>query len=191
MSVFADDECGTSGLWTSAQRLLGKLLPFAFTLSLAACVALPEHVKLARAQPEFSPNAFFSGRTVGEGTLKVLIAGTSHTHVVGQGHVEPNGTLVLVQRIERGDELPQTRTWRIRQAGDAQHYTGTLSTAEGPVTGEVDANRLHLRFVGDGGLDTEQWLYLQPGGQVALNRMVVHKFGLTVAVLDETIRKED
>lgn len=160
-------------------------------LPLAACVTPPEHAGLAQAQPEFSPSAFFTGRTVGEGTLRVLIAGTSHTHVVGHGQVEPDGTLVLVQRIERGDEPPQTRTWHIRQAGDAQHYTGTLSTAEGPVTGEVEANRLHLRFIADGGLDTEQWLYLQPGSQVALNRMVVRKFGLQVAVLEETIRKEE
>ena len=40
-----------------------------------------------------------------------------------------------------------------------------------------------------GGLHAQQWFYLQPGGQVALNRMVVTKFGLPVASLDETIRR--
>ena len=56
----------------------------------------------------------------------------------------------------------------------------------------MDGNRLHLRFTTtDGGLDAEQWLYLQPGGRVALNRMVLRKFGLPVATLDETIRKVD
>ena len=191
MRVLAEGECGTGRPRATARRLIGKLLVLAFALSLAACVALPEHAELARAQPGFLPNAFFSGRTVGEGTLKVLLAGTSHTHVVGQGHVEPDGTLVLVQRIERGDEPVQTRTWHLRRAEEPQHYTGTLSTAEGLVTGDVEANRLHLRFVADGGLDTEQWLYLQPGGRVALNKMEVRKFGLLLAVLEETIRKED
>ncbi len=144
-----------------------------------------------RDAPVFSPSAFFTGHTVGEGALKVLLAGTSHTHVEGTGHVEPDGTLVLQQQIERDGKPFQTRTWRLQQVGDAQHYTGTLTTAEGPVTGEVNANELHLRFTADGGLDTEQWLYLQPGGRVAINRMVVRKFGLPVAALEETIRKED
>ena len=40
-----------------------------------------------------------------------------------------------------------------------------------------------------GGLHAQQWLYLQPGGQVARNRMVVTKFGVPVASLDETITK--
>ena len=172
-------------------RFPRPLLASCLALSLAACVTTPEHAELARNTPTFSPTAFFTGRTVGEGSLRVLLAGTSHTHVEGTGHVEPDGTLVLEQRIERDGELFQTRTWRLRQAGDAQHYTGTLTTAEGPVTGEVNANELHLRFTADGGLDTEQWLYLQPGGRVAINRMVVRKFGLPVAELDETIRKMD
>lgn len=174
-----------------AQRPLRSLFPLTLAASLAACVALPEHAGLARAEPAFSPNAFFAGRTVGEATLKVVFSGASPVHVVGEGHVEPDGTLVLVQRIERGDEPAQTRTWRIHRVGDSQRYRGTLSTAEGPVTGDVEANRLHLRFVADGGLDTEQWLYLQPGGQIAWNRMVVRKFGLPLAVLEETIRKEN
>ncbi len=167
------------------------LLAACLILSLAACVTTPEHMEPVRDAPVFSPTAFFTGRTVGEGVLKVLLAGTSHTHVEGAGHVEPDGTLVLQQQIKRDGKPFQSRTWRLRQAGDAQHFTGTLTTAEGPVTGEVNASELHLRFTADGGLDTEQWLYLQPGGRIAINRMVVRKFGLPVAALDETIRKED
>ncbi len=172
-------------------RLRRTLLAAWLVLSLAACVTTPEHTELARDAPAFSPIGFFTGHTVGEGTLKVLLAGTSHTHVEGNGHVEPDGTLVLAQRIERDGKPFQTRAWRLWQAGDAQRYVGTLTTADGPVTGEVNANALHLRFTADGGLDTEQWLYLQPGGRVALNRMVVRKFGLPVAELEETIRKMD
>ncbi len=167
------------------------LLASCLTLSLNACVTTPEHARLARDAPTFSPIAFFTGRALGDGRLNVLFAGTSQMRVESAGRVEPDGTLVLDQRIERDGEPYQTRTWRLQQAGDAQHYTGTLTTAEGPVTGEVNANELHLRFTAEGGLDTEQWLYLQPGGRVALNRMIVRKFGLPVAALEETIRKED
>ena len=34
-----------------------------------------------------------------------------------------------------------------------------------------------------------QWLYLQPGGRTALNRMVVRKLGIAVVTPDETIRR--
>lgn len=166
------------------------LLLLCLCAPLGACVSPPDRTGLARPEPVFSPAAFFMGKTIGEGDLQVVLSGGSATHVVGEGSVSPHGTLVLVQRVQRGDEAPTTRTWRLRPVGQG-HYLGTLSSAESPVEGEVSGNELHLHFVADGGLDTEQWLYLQPGGRVALNRMVVRKFGLPVAALDETIRKTD
>ncbi|MGA1798861.1 hypothetical protein VH567_08780 [Sphingomonas sp. 4RDLI-65] len=35
----------------------------------------------------------------------------------------------------------------------------------------------------------DQWLTLSPDGQVAQNHLVVRKLGVTVATLDEIIRK--
>ena len=159
-------------------------------LSLTGCVSTPEHTHLSAPDPLFSPAEFFSGRTTGEGQLNIIFGAAEPIHVTGNGHVEADGTLVLVQRIQRGDDAPTIRTWRIRPAG-GERYSGTLTSAQGPVAGEVSGNRLHLRFTADGGLDTEQWLYLEPGGRAALNRMVVRKFGLPVAALEETIRKTD
>lgn len=157
-------------------------------LPLAACVSIPRHVDLARPGPIFSPGAFFSGRTEGKATLRIAVKGTAPVRVEGDGHVEPDGTLVLVQRVRQGDKPPTTRTWHIRSAGPGR-YTGTLTDATGPIAGDVTGNLLHLRFTMKGGLDTEQWLYLQPGEQVALNRMVVRKFGVAIASLSETITK--
>lgn len=54
---------------------------------------------------------------------------------------------------------------------------------------DVVGNSLHLRFHVKGGLSIEQWIYLQPGTDTALNRMVVRKIGLPVAALRETIRR--
>ena len=70
-------------------------------------------------------------------------------------------------------------------------YRGTLTEASGPVTGEVVGNRLTLAFPMRGGLRVRQWLYLQPGGQVARNRLVVTKLGVPVASLDEVITRLD
>lgn len=159
-----------------------------FTLLLGACVSTPRHADLARAEPVFSPAAFFTGRTTGEATLRIAFKGATPVRVEGEGHVDPDGTLVLVQHVRQGDKPVTTRSWHIRPAGPGR-YTGTLTDATGPITGDVTGNLLHLRFTMKGGLDTEQWLYLQPGGQVALNRMVVRKFGVTVAALSETIRR--
>lgn len=165
-----------------------KNTALAWTLLLGACVSTPRHPELARSEPIFSPSAFFTGRTVGEATLKIAVKGTTPVHVEGDGHVEPDGTLVLVQRVRQGDKPATTRTWHIRSAGQGR-YTGTLTDATGPIAGDVTGNLLHLRFTAKGGLDTEQWLYLQPGGQVALNRMVVRKFGVPIASLSETITR--
>ena len=159
-------------------------------LPLAACVSTPTHRALAEPAPVFSPQAFFAGRTIGKGTLKIDISGSKPTNVVGDGHVEPDGTLVLVQRVAEGTKPVRTRTWHIRPAGEG-HFSGTLSDAKGPISADVRGNRLHIRFTAKGGLDIEQWLYLQPGGQVAVNRMVVRKFGIPVASLDETITKQN
>jgi hypothetical protein len=70
-------------------------------------------------------------------------------------------------------------------------YTGTLSDADGPVTGLVTGNRLRLSFRMRGGMDVDQWLTLAPGGRWARNVLRVSKFGMTVATLDETIRKRN
>ena len=42
----------------------------------------------------------------------------------------------------------------------------------------------------EGRLPTDQWLTLAPDGQSAHNILIVRKFGVTVAVLDETIRRQ-
>ena len=110
--------------------------------------------------------------------------------VEGVGHVAPNGTFLLDQVVTRGARAPEKRQWRIRQAGPGR-YTGTLSDAAGPLAGDVRGNRLHLSYPMKGGMHAEQWIYLQPDGRTALNRMAITKFGITVARLDETIRKLD
>ena len=134
------------------------------------------------------PIRFFAGRTQGTGSLKIVLHSRQATLVTGVGVADGDRSIVLDQEVRRGDDSPTHRTWHLQALG-AGHYRGTLSDATGPVTGEVDGNRLHLRFAMKGGLQAQQWLYLQPGGQIARNRMVITKFGLSVASLDETITR--
>jgi hypothetical protein len=132
--------------------------------------------------------SFFEGRTESRGELRRLF---SKTHVIvtrGVGRIEPDNTLVLEQTVEETDTAPTKRVWRLREDRPG-HCTGTVSDGVGPVDGELTANQLHLTFALNGGLSVEQWLSLQPDGQSASNLLKIHKYGIHVATLEDTIRK--
>ena len=156
-------------------------------LFLAAFAPAPAPQVPSAAKP-FDAIRFFDGRTEGQGVLKVALRSPATIRVQSRGRVQTDGTLSVRQTVSEGDKPARTREWRIRELSPGR-YAGTLSDASGPVAGEAVGNRLHLRFRMKGGLDAEQWLTLAPGGRSAHNVMRVRKFGLTVASLDETIRK--
>jgi hypothetical protein len=167
------------------RHLAPSLLVVAF---LSACVG-SQPVASPASEPRFDAIAFFSGHTVGAGRLDKILSAPEETEVHGTGHLD-GGTLVLDQNVKEGDKPSKHRTWRLRQDAPGR-YSGTLTGASGPVTGEARGNRLHLSFTMKGGLPTEQWLTLSTDGLSAHNIMVVKKFGIRVAVLDEEIRKAD
>jgi hypothetical protein len=157
---------------------------------LAGCGASASSPELAASAPLFRAEQFFAGRTAGEGSLKIIFKDAQPIRVQGNGRTEADGSLVLDQVVHRGTRAPERRQWRIRPAG-ANRYSGTLSDATGPVQGEVSGNALHLSYPMKGVVQAEQWIYLQPGGRTALNRMRITKFGVAVAQINETIRKLD
>lgn len=159
-------------------------------LSIPACVAAPVRTDLAAPLPGFAVERFFVGHTRGEGRLAVMRSHPRAVQVDGIGRVDETGTLLLDQHVTTDGKPARDRRWRIKPLGDGR-YGGTLSDAVGPLVAEASGNCLHLRYAAKGHLSIEQWLYLQPDGQVALNRMVVRKFGLRVARLEETIRRVD
>ena len=159
-------------------------------LALAGCSAGQRSPELARQGPEFDAAAFFAGRTAGDGRLKILFKPAQRISVQGRGVVEADGTLVLDQNVQRGARPAERRQWRIRPLGGGR-YAGSLTDADGPVAADVRGNALHLSYEMKGGTHAEQWIYLQPGGRQAVNKMAISKFGVTVATIDETIRKLD
>ena len=152
------------------------------------CVPAGHLVRYRAPAPSFDPIAFFAGPTEGVGSLKIAFRHRQATLVRGTGRRDGDAAIVLDQDVRRGDEKPTHRTWRLHRVAPGR-YAGTLTDASGPVAGDVLGNRLHLAFAMKGGLKAEQWLYLQPGGEVARNRMVVTKFGIPVASLDEVITR--
>ena len=164
---------------------LAALMPLALT----ACLGQVREPSLAAPAPPFDALAFFEGHSEGVGTLDKIVGKTEQTRVSSDGTRLDDGSLRLVQHIEEGDKPERKRTWVIHETAPGR-YAGTLTDADGPVTGSSEGNRLHLAYTMKGGLGVDQWLYLEPGGKVALNRMKVSKLGITVAKLDEMIRKE-
>lgn len=160
----------------------------ALTAVFAASACVPsDHLARARAPaPVFDPIVFFAGHTKGRGSLAVAMHRRKPTLVDGHGIVTSDGGIDLAQDVRQGDGTPTHRTWHLRRIATGR-YAGTLSGARGPVSGEVEGNCFHLRFAMKGGLRAQQWLYLQPDGQTARNWMIVTKFGVTVAHLEETI----
>jgi hypothetical protein len=162
-------------------RLLSLLL-------CAAMLALPPAVRTQAATPVFQPLRFFEGRTEGQGQVKVVFKSPYGVRVHGWGRIDASGALVLVQDAHEEGKPPRQRNWHIRETAPGR-YAGTLSDATGPVKLEVIGGRFHIKFRMKGGLGVEQWLTAAPDGASVHNSMVIRKFGIKVATLEEQIRK--
>jgi hypothetical protein len=164
--------------------------PFVLAACIASLALSAPATAEERAAPVFSPLRFFEGRTEGQGQVKIMFKSSHGVRVHGEGRITPDGALVLVQDVLEEGKPPRRRSWHIRET-DPGRYAGTLSDATGPVRLEVIDGRFFVKFRMKGGLGIEQWLTAAPGGQSVHNSMVIRKFGITVAKLEETIRKVD
>jgi hypothetical protein len=140
-------------------------------------------------QPETNGlERFFNGRTEGRGSVKIMLSGTSAIQSVGNGRIEPNGTLVLDHVVRQAGEPERRRTWRMRRVSTGR-YSGTISDGRGPVTGEIHGNRFHVTYRTKDGYGVDQWLTIDRGGRTASSRTTFSKLGVTVATAEERITK--
>lgn len=165
-----------------------RIAALTLALLVAGCVSTRRTAPVPGV-PAFDPIAFFDGPTQGTGILRIAFHHAEHTLVEGIGHAGGADAIVLDQTVRRGDRTPTHRQWRLTRIAPGR-YTGTLSDAVGPVTGDVRGDRLHLAFRTKGGLGAQQWLVLQPGGHEARNVLILRKHGMPVARLDETIVRQ-
>lgn len=163
-------------------RSLICVFPLTF---LAACteVQLP-----AAGTASLDPVAFFTGASHGDGRFHQVLSSPHGVRVDSDGKPQGDGGLLLTQRIAEDGKPPRVRLWVIKPAGPG-HYTGTLTDAVGPVELTVAGPRAEVRYSMKKGLKVTQELALQPDGLTVLNHLEVHKLGVRVAWLDETIRK--
>ncbi|WP_167737373.1 DUF3833 family protein [Sphingomonas parva] len=133
---------------------------------------------------------FFTGTTEGAGTVDVIASRPHAMRDRARGRIDAEGALVLDQIVEEAGKPVRRRAWRLLRSG-GNRITGTISDVNGPVSGEIAGDTLHLRYRMKEGPSVEQWITLDPGGRSARNRMTFRRFGLKVATVQSTIRKLD
>ena len=134
------------------------------------------------------PITFFSGATDSVGTLKQSFSSAKPSHVTGFGALRGNGTFVLDQTVMITGQPTTKRQWLLHQISPG-HYGGTVSDASSPVTIDVVGNHLLIRYTLKSGLKVESDLTIAPGGASGSNVSKIKKWGMSVATLRETIRK--
>ena len=142
----------------------------------------------ASVQPDVDPLRFFQGRTETQGTVKVIFHKPYNTRSIGEGRIEQDGSLLLVQHVKDEGKPATQRWWRVRETSP-DRFIGSMSEAVGPVTIDKVGERYRFRFKLKDNFTGEQLLTPLPGGRSALSYLKVKKMGLTVATTDGIIRK--
>jgi hypothetical protein len=136
------------------------------------------------------PLTFFTGRTHGDGKLKIIMKAPVSLSIDTRGKPDGHGGIVLDQIIREGTKPLRSRRWILRPTS-ATTLLGTLTDAASPVRGSISGRVLKLNYVREDGLHASHVLTLQPGGRTMTNRTTVKRLGLVVARVEEVIRKLD
>ncbi len=174
-----------------APRAHALLMILPAALALSGCLGGFRFAETPAPAPAFRPEEFFAGVTRGEGILEKRFGVNRSFHVSGTGHLERDGTFVLVQTVTYADGVAgERREFRLRRVTETE-YAGTLTGASGPVWARVDGNAFHVRYKMKRAMAMEQWIHLQADGRTALNRATVRLLGVPVARVSETITRQD
>lgn len=163
---------------------------FNMRLTLIAPVLLLASASAATtpASAPVDPLRFFVGRTESVGHVKIIFHDGYATHGTGEGRIEPDGSLSLVQQVFDDGKPPRERRWRMHQVGPG-HYTGAMSEAVGPVTIDQIGDSYRFRFAMAGRLNVEETMIALPGGRAARSSARIRKLGFVVATTDGIVRK--
>ena len=133
---------------------------------------------------------FFTGKTHGDNIIRIAFHHPHKLLVDSVGGRNKEGEFVLIDNVQEEGKPARKRTW-VMHPVSADHFTGSLSDAKGPVDIVVSGNSATIHYVmKDGGLKIEEQLQVQNDGTLA-NHVMARKFGMKFAQADGTIRKLD
>jgi hypothetical protein len=160
-------------------------------VKLAAAAFLLAAASAPPAPPKLDMTDFFAGKSHAENIIRIALHAPHKLIVDSLGGRNKEGEFVLVDTVREEGKPVRTRTWVMR-AASADHFTGVLSDAIGPVDVVAKGDLATISYtMKDGHLKITEQIQLQADGKTLSNHVIAKKFGLTFAHVDGTIRKLD
>jgi hypothetical protein len=138
---------------------------------------------------EFTPRNGFSGKSEGNGTLRLMFGKPREFNVISFGKGQSDGSCRLDHTITFQGKPPQKRFWILKDANN-NNYSATLSDASGQVKGITTGSRLSLKYRVKGPLMMHQELELSADGKTIDNIGVIKLLGIPIGRLYEVITRK-
>ncbi|RVT83281.1 DUF3833 domain-containing protein [Rhodobacteraceae bacterium CCMM004] len=146
--------------------------------------------------PDFDLGRHLEGRLLCEGAIFGPTGRLTSRFTAEMEGVWDGASGVLAETFRYDSGATQNRAWHLSVGNDGRftaRASDVIGVAQGRAAGPAVQLRYRIRLPEDAGghlLDAVDWMYLMPNGTV-VNRSQFRKFGILVAELIATIRKED
>ena len=158
--------------------------------SLVGACASPPAPPVAASAPPLALEAFFPGRTEGDGVFTNSWTGSERRfHVVIDGAWD-GSTLTLVEDFAYADGEKDRKTWRLTRTGPGT-FEGTREDVVGKARAWTEGNVVRLEYkveIGGWTVDFSDVLALRDDGSL-INRAIVGKWGLRVGRVELLLRR--
>jgi hypothetical protein len=173
--------------------LLRRCLASLALLFLAACDEQKIEDFVGR-EPRLDFIDYFTGKVTAWGLITDRFGTVRRQFTVAMHGRLEDGKLILTEDFVYADGETRQRIWTVARAGAG--YVATAPDVRGAALGEQAGNAVRFAYdieVPIGGstwlLSADDWLFLQPGGEVALNQSTLSKWGIEVARVNIAFRK--
>lgn len=190
-SAQSHDRNGTQGTAPARAESMTPRSRFAAILPilalLAACSTMAPQ-SFEGSSPRFDPVQYFDGPTRSWGVIESRRGNPRsrfRTEMMGR---REGDALVITQDFTFEDGRKQQRVWRIRRVDD-HRYEATSPDVSGIAPGVAYGNAFHWEYeLGRNPftrVHMNHWMYLQAGGEVMINRVIISKLGVILAETTE------
>ena len=162
----------------------------ALLVSLLGACAAPPAAPVAPTAPPLALQAFFPGRTRGDGVFTNSWTGSERRFRVVIDGTWDGRVLTLVEDFDYADGEKDRKTWRLQRQGPGA-FTGTREDVVARARVWTEDRRVRLEYavkLGGWTVDFADILALRADGTV-LNRAIVAKWGLRIGRVELVLRK--
>ena len=164
-------------------------------LGLTGCASLQPR-DFAASPTRFEIDRYFTGHTQSWGVFEDRFGKPRRTFTAdSHGVRDAAGDLVLSQRLSFSDGTVMRRVWHIHRV-DATHWEATANDVVGTARGDGIGNAFAFDYTVAlkprnplARVRVRQWIYQVEGTETVMTRLVITKFGITVAEVSESIHR--